>query len=607
MALTKATMVLGSLDPLPKLTYASIRGYQSMSDVIYCVGRDNIFDGAQGVYLLDKNDTTSADDDGSILVDVKGRRWKRDDVNLNLSWYGLKYGGDILSPWNKAVAKVEAIVAAGGLRKRPTIYVDAGEYITTGTLSMSSWVSIVARGNVVVSASGLASNSYMLKITNTISGISPGSLSSDTIGSEGGNLLLVGPGKTGDVDGIFLGNSTSVSDVRNVKLRHVSVTGVRRSLTFGSINTYMFTAHDCHFEGSQVNVYLPNTTSANSGEKMVFNDTIFGGADAYHFYMATPGMDITCNGCSFDFTNGDVIYGAQSWGFAKLTLNDAHIEGYDGRFIYVEPRAGSGSSVGTNRSIMLNNVGNLPRLRTNIRAYNSPSRLKIDARDTPVFISGLDMRSEAPPYTEDYFLVGATTDLTIVGYIKDPYMHVPSVNHIMNMGYTMSAETIGTVVNSSGTMDALTAFTCTARNAATAEVVARDSGKMLKLTVSTGGSIRFASKQKLRVPPGEHLGLYSAISIASSTGTNRNLTPYMDWYDSAGNLISTTQGTSTNMNTVFEDSTVPNYAEGNARFIGSPLIRFRVPETAVECRPNWQFSGMVGDVYVSRMVICRLP
>lgn len=607
MALTKATMALGSLDPLPKLTYASIREYESFSNAIYCVGRDNIFDGAQGVYLLDASDTTSPDDDGSILVDAKGRRWKRDDHNLNMAWYGLKYGGDALQAWNKAVAKVESLVSAGGLRKRPVIYIDAGEYITTGTLEMSSWVSIIARGNVTITASGLADNTFILKVSNKISGISVGTLSSDTLGAVGGNLLLVGPGKTGNVDGVFLGNSTAVSDVRNVKFRHVSVTGVRRSLTFGNINTYMFTTHDCHFEGSQVNVYLPSPTSANSGEKMIFNDTIFGGADTCHFYMATPGMDITCNGCSFDFTNGDVIYGAQTWGFAKLTLNDAHIEGYDERFIYVEPRVGSGSSVGTNRAIMLNNVGNLPRLRTNIRAYNSPSRLKIDARDTPVFISGLDMRSEAPPYTEDFFLVGATTDLTIVGYIKDPYMHVPSINHIMNLGYTMSAETIGTVVNSPGTMDALTAFTCTARYGATAEVVARDSGKMLKLSVSAGGSIRFASKQRLKVSPGGHLGLYSAISIASSTGTNKNLTPYMDWYDSAGNLISTTQGTSTNMNTVFEDSTVPNYAEGNARFIGSPLIRFRVPETAVECRPNWQFSGMVGDVFVSRMVICNLP
>lgn len=92
-------------------TYASIRAYSGNANRINCLGRQNIFDGASGVFYLDAADTTSADNDGTILVDATGRRWKRDfSGDFNPLWFGVKFDGVTAchAEWQKCID------AAGG-------------------------------------------------------------------------------------------------------------------------------------------------------------------------------------------------------------------------------------------------------------------------------------------------------------------------------------------------------------------------------------------------------------------------------------------------------------------------------------------------------------
>ena len=72
-------------------TYALLRSYVGPSSKIRCLGRSNLFDGASGFFVLDATDTTSADNDGTIIVDALGRRWKRDlTMGVMVSWFGAK-------------------------------------------------------------------------------------------------------------------------------------------------------------------------------------------------------------------------------------------------------------------------------------------------------------------------------------------------------------------------------------------------------------------------------------------------------------------------------------------------------------------------------------
>ena len=59
--------------------YSQIRAYAGDKKSIRCGGRTSIYsgDGAHGKFYRDDSDTTSADNDGTILIDALGRRWKR--------------------------------------------------------------------------------------------------------------------------------------------------------------------------------------------------------------------------------------------------------------------------------------------------------------------------------------------------------------------------------------------------------------------------------------------------------------------------------------------------------------------------------------------------
>ncbi|MGL4756904.1 MAG: hypothetical protein ACRCXB_31535, partial [Aeromonadaceae bacterium] len=82
-------------------TYSQIRAYNGAAARIDCIGRANVFDGAQGTFALDTSDTSTPDDDGYCLVDVLGRRWKR-------------YGFDAIDPaWYGAVSDYDSVTKAG--------------------------------------------------------------------------------------------------------------------------------------------------------------------------------------------------------------------------------------------------------------------------------------------------------------------------------------------------------------------------------------------------------------------------------------------------------------------------------------------------------------
>lgn len=102
-------------------TYATLRAYAGAAILIYTAGRTNYFDKANGVFWLDSLDTTSTDNDGTIIVDTLGRRWKRQYSGaINAGWFGITTG---------ALDNSDAIDAlTAGLVDNDSIYFPDGQY-----------------------------------------------------------------------------------------------------------------------------------------------------------------------------------------------------------------------------------------------------------------------------------------------------------------------------------------------------------------------------------------------------------------------------------------------------------------------------------------------
>ncbi|EPF5194483.1 phage tailspike protein [Escherichia coli] len=77
-------------------TYEQIRSSNVSGTQIKCVGREHNNDGGEGWFFLDSGDTTTEDDDGTVLIDAVGRRWKRSYNGAKMaSWFGVKSGTDV--------------------------------------------------------------------------------------------------------------------------------------------------------------------------------------------------------------------------------------------------------------------------------------------------------------------------------------------------------------------------------------------------------------------------------------------------------------------------------------------------------------------------------
>lgn len=89
------------------VTYAGIRSYSGQSKELHCVGRATVFDRGAGDFFLDDADTTSLDNDGTVIVDALNRRWKRRfSGSADVRWWGVL--GDGSSSDSVALAKAIA-------------------------------------------------------------------------------------------------------------------------------------------------------------------------------------------------------------------------------------------------------------------------------------------------------------------------------------------------------------------------------------------------------------------------------------------------------------------------------------------------------------------
>lgn len=114
-SLARSNLGLSSVDSISLVgsaSYSDIRSYTGTNSRIQCYGRNSAFDHSYGIFFLDASDKTSKDNDGTILVDSSGRRWKRSYTGpVDARWFGVKADGttDDTTAANKALGTLQHV------------------------------------------------------------------------------------------------------------------------------------------------------------------------------------------------------------------------------------------------------------------------------------------------------------------------------------------------------------------------------------------------------------------------------------------------------------------------------------------------------------------
>lgn len=138
--------------PLEVASYEALRTITSKEvRSIQVTGRDgdSLNVGMAGIFLVDEEDTTSADNGGIIIVDASGRRWKRIyDRSVNPAWFGA-------SPTETAATNAAAIQAAADYCKLTGAFLVG----SPGTFPVNATITMECAGDLsgmTISADGAA-------------------------------------------------------------------------------------------------------------------------------------------------------------------------------------------------------------------------------------------------------------------------------------------------------------------------------------------------------------------------------------------------------------------------------------------------------------------
>lgn len=143
--------------------------------VAYVRGYAAPFDGGEGFFYLDPSDTTTPDNGGTVLVDSKGRRWKRVYSGpVNVRWFGAVGAGDHTTAFQKAF-------------KFPYVYVPSGTYNISAPIDVADNARVVMDNGAVIRSSGTAFRIYNRKEVHW----------------TGGTIILNGPGNAIDIAGLW--------------------------------------------------------------------------------------------------------------------------------------------------------------------------------------------------------------------------------------------------------------------------------------------------------------------------------------------------------------------------------------------------------------------
>lgn len=522
--------------------------------------------------------------------------------------FGAVDGGvvDCTISFQKAIDWVVSRAQASGRSYAvPAIVIPGGWYKITDTLNMKPWVHFVSDGPVYLDFTAIAPSKPGIVCNNTttlpLDDARFAGNHSPFLDGARGTISIIGPGKaTSTAAGIRVGNFIAGQrPFRDARMSNLVVTGWNAAQEWGNFDTYLCRTENCRFEQNNYGIMAANASNTNSGERMEWSGCTFAGSIACLMHNQ-PGFDANFYGCSFDFNDDVVKFGATS-SFCTIRMDGCYVEALSGYIVDGSLLTGSDNT--SQMGVMISDLITLARGRDSGKGVNSPSRPLFRGRFSLSLVS-IKARYETRPYLEDSTLIAA--DVTVVaasGYHITPYQLPMRIEQVVNDDYDFQRNVEGT------TADTLTSWTL----GFNASVATRDiftvSGKKVLRVVGTSGStssqITLRTKAKLEAKPGDVYFSNACLNAGSATG-NILVLSRMEFYDGADALLATLPSFADySFRTALNDTTVPNFSDGNSRWMDTHGYRAIAPKNTAYAKQVLYVGAFDGTLYISRSRVWR--
>lgn len=279
-------------------TYAVLRNYRGVLDTIQVT---HVLYGGQ--FVWDVADTTSADNGGTIIVDVLGRRWKRVyNSGLFVDWFGAPSDGT-----NASTAINATIAASGGFTD---VILTAGKIYTlfqplqsNNKLLLRSTSIGGMQGTAILRGAGLANDEFCVYLKTSYCEIEGIAFDCDS--------RRVSAINAGQLAGTIVAHS---SIIRNCYFLNAKFT-IDASLSCGVL------VENCYSSGGNIGIRLDNTANTWTIRHCKFLNFI--AANSFACIHVKWADQITIENCWTELNSVPAVYAER---FSNLTIKDTWME-----------------------------------------------------------------------------------------------------------------------------------------------------------------------------------------------------------------------------------------------------------------------------------------
>lgn len=501
-------------------------------------------------------------------------------------------------------------LATGRINALPPVIVPGALYKMSKGITTFPWIKIQSIGEVTwdYSAAPVTESAFWVqnKVTWTQGepNVSVSGALSPCIDGSRGVMYIRGQGFDASQAPCFrIGNDVDGYDpARDIQICNVFPNRWLVAVDFLPYDTFLCTIKDSRLEFNKYNVRLPLAPYQNSGERVQFENCTLAGALA-SILCRGPAFDLHFIGCSFDF-NTDILL-IDGGTYCSFNFTNCHYEGWDGALINCKTAA----------SWVFVNIVNTTILPS---GYLNKTNFGLNGAGRPLFITtgtgtpgqGIQINLTNPRigivarcYSEEPFISSgnATVNVTGTTIYERNFAGNAQNQGLRDWQFQMDAD--GTLASalSMWTVDNLNLI-----DSAASKLVTVEGKKVLQMKASGSEStsyLRLTSKDRTPVSPGQYVFAWAAASMAGTTGT-ANLQPNVIFYDSLGNALPIpTLFASYNMRTAFNDATMPNFAQGDARYMATEPGVYKAPPGAASVAFRSMFTVFGGTFNISRASI----
>lgn len=133
---------------------------------------------------------------------------------------------------------------------------------------------------------------------------------------------------------MYIGNQRQHSfAVRDLLINDITLQYFENGIEFAPNNNFINTFDKINVVMCKYGFLVSADNSVSAGEKIVFNDCVFGNNDIAHFRLAAQVNYYIIN-CSLDYTGQHVFFIDETCALSRLIIDKGHIEGVPQYLVY---------------------------------------------------------------------------------------------------------------------------------------------------------------------------------------------------------------------------------------------------------------------------------